>query len=180
MAVAQPDLAARAAIADVLALYCHAIDRGRWTLLDQLFHDEATYSFGPIDGSWREFVAIARSMIDPLIVTHHQLGQTTYLIDGSRASTETYMTSTHRIPADAAPGGAFPGRGEIYEAVIAGRYVDQFECRDGEWRITRREGIIDWRRDLPLPDGTALSQSLGPADPAATIPFASTRVSPHD
>lgn len=163
-------LAARAAIADVIAVYCHAIDRRRWGLMDRLFHDDATYSFGPINGTWREFVAIARSMIDPLPSTHHQLGQTAFEIDGDEARTETYMTATHLVPADAAADGVFPGRGQAYEVVIAGRYVDRFERRSGQWRIADRVGIIDWRRELSLVDGDSQAAPNSP-DPASAISF---------
>ncbi len=138
------------AIAEILALYCHAIDRRRWSLMERCFHPDATYSFGPIDGTWRDFVDVARRMIDPLPMTHHQLGQTVRTIDGAQARTETYFTATHRVPADAALDAAFPGRGHDYQVVIAGRYVDAFTRRDGDWRIARRVGVIDVRHDLAL------------------------------
>ena len=171
MASGAPELAARAAIGDVLALYCHAIDRRRWDLMDQCFHADASFSFGPVDGSWSEFVEIARGMIDPLPSTHHQLGQSTILFDGDRASVETYLTAAHRIPAEAPAEGVFPGRGVDYHAIIAGRYVDQFERRDGHWRIARRVGTIDWRHDHDLPRDVAPFVPLQP-DPADAFPFA--------
>ena len=170
MADAVPDLAARTAIADVLALYCHAIDRRRWALMDQCFHADASFSFGPVEGTWREFVTIARGMIDPLPLTHHQLGQSAIVFDGDRASVETYLIATHRIPADAPAKGVFPGRGVDYHAIIAGRYVDQFECRGGQWRIARRVGTIDWRHDHDLPPDAAPFVPLQP-DPAADFSF---------
>ena len=138
--------------------------------MDQLFHDDARYSFGPIDGSWREFVTIARSMIDPLPLTHHQLGQTAIHIDGDLATTETYLTATHVIPADGASDEAFPRRTGPYEATIAGRYIDRFERRGGHWRIAERIGVIDWRRDLAMPAHDPAAAPAHP-DPGAAIPF---------
>lgn len=164
-------LAARAEIADVIVTYCHAIDRRRWELMDQLFHDDATYAFGTIEGTWREFVAIAKALIDPLPATHHQLGQTAYEIDGNRATTETYMTATHSIPADAPLDGPFPGRGHPYQLVMAGRYIDRFERRGGDWRIAHRTGITDWQSEQALPDGTDFPQPLRP-DTGAVMSFA--------
>lgn len=171
-------LAARAEIADVIATYCHAIDRRRWELMEQLFHDDATYSFGTIEGTWREFVAIAKALIDPLPATHHQLGQTAFEIDGDRATTETYMTATHRIPADAPVDGPFPGRGHDYQLVMAGRYVDRFERRGGQWRIAHRVGVTDWTSEHAFPDGTEFPEPLRP-DPGAAMSFTVPgRVSP--
>jgi hypothetical protein len=169
---AAEDSVAAAAIADILALYCHAIDRRRWSLIECCFHADATYRFGPIDGTWRDFVRAAQHMIDPLPMTHHQLGQTVRTIDGAQARAETYFTAIHRVPADAAPDAAFPGRGHDYDAVIAGRYVDDFERRDQGWRIARRLGMIDARHDVAL-SGDA-PPVLGADDPGHALALAPT------
>jgi hypothetical protein len=29
---------------------------------------------------------------------------------------------------------------------VGGRYLDRFECRDGEWKIVQRTGMTDWMR----------------------------------
>lgn len=135
----------RDAIGEVIAAYAHAIDRRRWEMMERLFHDDATFGFGSIQGDWRGFVEQARAIIDPCVATHHQLGQTLISGDGpDLAHAETYMTAMHIIPAGY-PSTAFPDRGEEYAAIIAGRYVDRFERRSSEWRIAHRTGIYDWR-----------------------------------
>lgn len=136
----------RAAITDVIAAYAHAIDRRRWGMMDHLFHDDARFQFGDVEGDWRGFVEQARAIIDPCLVTQHQLGQIQFGFDGeTTCHTETYMTAMHTIPAGYQIAEVFPDRGAIYSAVIAGRYVDRFEKRDNEWRIARRTGLYDWR-----------------------------------
>lgn len=141
----------REAIRQVIALYAHAIDRRRWDMMERLFHPDATFAFGPIEGDWRSFVEQARGVIDPCRSTQHQLGQTLITFDGEDAADcETYMTATHVVPADYPRQGVFPPRDQAFTAVIAGRYIDRFERRDGEWRIARRQGAYDWReyRDI--------------------------------
>ena len=32
---------------------------------------------------------------------------------------------------------------------IAGRYIDDYACRDGEWRISARTLVTDWVKDDP-------------------------------
>lgn len=150
MSGADGDAEARAAILAVIARYCHAIDRRRWGLMEACFHADATYSFGPINGTWRDFVGAARAMIDPLAMTHHQIGQTILAAVEDGLDAETYFTATHRVPADAATDGVFDGRGHEYHAVMVGRYSDRFTCRAGAWRIARRVGVIDGRHDLVL------------------------------
>lgn len=135
----------REAIRDVLSAYAHAVDRRRWDLMARLFHPDAQFAFGPVQGGWRDFVVQARSIIDACVATHHQLGQVLIVPDGDGALAETYMTAMHIVPAGYPIPEVFPDRGEDYSAVIAGRYVDALVRMDGGWRIMRRTGIYDWR-----------------------------------
>ncbi len=152
----------REAIRDVIGAYAHAIDRRRWDMMEQLFHIEATFGFGEISGSWKDFVASARAIIDPCLATQHQLGQVQFAFaEGPGGEvlchTETYMTAVHTVPAGYPETDVFPDRSRIYSAVIAGRYVDRFECIRGDWRIMHREGLYDWREFREV-DGVDLSQ----------------------
>lgn len=136
----------RAAILDIITAYAHAIDRRRWQMMDHLFHDDAQFQFGTVLGDWRGFVEQARAIIDPCLATQHQLGQTLFGFEGEHTChTETYMTAMHTIPAGYPIAEVFPDKGKIYSAVVAGRYVDRFEKRDGVWRIAQRTGLYDWR-----------------------------------
>jgi hypothetical protein len=173
-----PDLAtlgARAAIADVINSYCHIIDRRRWADMHICHHQGATYQFGAIKGSWPEFVAAAKTVIDPLLMSQHILGNMLIHIDGDRADTETYFTAYHRVAADAPADAVFPGTGVPREIVIAGRYVDRFECRDGDWRIAHRTGLSDWRRDTPASESGLYDQPaewrgrFGRDDPGSAV-----------
>lgn len=169
------ELTARATIADVIARYCHVIDRRQWDDVARCFHDDATYRFGPIDGGWRDFVTAARTIIDPLRISHHQTGNMLININGERADVETYFTAYHRIAADAAPDAPLPGTGSEYDIIIAGRYVDRFELRAGDWRISHRTGVTDWRRDGAAADNGLFAQppawrgSIGNNDPGRVL-----------
>ncbi len=122
----------RAAITDIIAAYAHAIDRRRWGMMERLFHDDAQFQFGTVLGDWRGFVEQARAIIDPCLSTQHQLGQIQFGFDSDTCHTETYMTAMHTVPAGYPVPEVFPDKGKIYSAVVAGRYVDRFEQRDGE------------------------------------------------
>lgn len=169
------DLLARAAIADLIARYCHVIDRRRWDDMGQCFHDDATYRFGSIVGGWRDFVAAARTIIDPLRISHHQTGNMLIVVTGDGADAETYFTAYHRVAADAAADGVFRGTGSDYDVVMAGRYIDRFERRGGDWRIAHRTGVTDWRRDSPASDAGLFTAppegrgSTGRSDPGYLI-----------
>lgn len=135
----------REAIRDVITAYAHAIDRRRWDIMGNLFHDDAEFVFGTLAGDWRSFVDQARAVIDPCLATQHQLGQIMFSFEGDTCHTETYMTAMHTIPPGYPVPEIFPPKDDIYSAVIAGRYIDVFEKRDGAWKIAKRTGIYDWR-----------------------------------
>ena len=154
----------REAIRDVIAAYVHAIDRKRWDIFPQIYHDDATFHFGPVQGSWRQVVEQSKAIINPCLATQHQLGQTQFGFESDdTCHTETYFTAMHTIPAGYSMPEVFPDKGKIYSAVIAGRYVDRFEKRGSEWRRAQRTGLYDWREfrevegvDLSeLPEGMA-------------------------
>ncbi len=64
------------------------------------------------------------------------------------------------------------GKGEIYvlaflsagdsEYLVAGRYVDKYDSRDGDWRISFRQYIYDWSRtsDYSGSDPNSLFEAL--------------------
>lgn len=148
----------REAIRDVIAAYAHALDRRRWGMMESLFHEDAQFQFGTVLGDWRGFVEQARAIIDPCLATQHQLGQVLFGFESDAiCHTETYMTAMHTIPPGYPAPEVFPDKGKIYSAVIAGRYVDRFEKRQGEWRLAQRTGLYDWREFREV-EGVDLSE----------------------
>jgi hypothetical protein len=75
--------------------------------------------------------------LDAIKDTQHLLGQTHIELDGDRARAETHVFSYHRVDA---------GAGD-HDTCIGGRYLDQLEKRDGEWRIVDRVMLYDWEQD---------------------------------
>jgi hypothetical protein len=164
------------AVRRVTALYCHALDRRAFHLLEACFHADATYRFASIEGDWRTFVEAAKAVLLPLSGTHHQLGQSLIVSLGpDEAEAETWFTAIHQVPADAPADAPFPGTGRAYEAIVWGRYIDRFKRRDGFWRITHRTGLHDGRHDRPTVDAgfgglpAAWRGAHGAADPAHAI-----------
>ncbi|MFO1377944.1 MAG: nuclear transport factor 2 family protein [Steroidobacteraceae bacterium] len=156
-------LAAESDITRIIHLYCHALDRRRWELMAEVFHEDARYGFGDIAGDWRAFVRTARSIVDPLGPCHHIVANILMDIDGDVAEVETYVNGYHVVPADYPPGlstnGLYYSRpGERHAVIVGGRYLDRFEKRGPGWRIARRTGVYDFIQELDYTDG-GLSQS---------------------
>ena len=61
--------------------------------------------------------------------------------------------------------GFFEGNGDILDSMYGGRYLDELEKRDGEWRISKRTYVLDWAHQFP----NSL-QAMTPEDFALNVP----------
>jgi hypothetical protein len=122
----------RLEIAEVLARYCHAIDRRRWEDFPELFTDDCRLDFGEVMGVFE-----GRAGIERFIQTMDGMGlfmrhYTTNVIvrgDGQRARVESYVL-------------AFTGP-ITNRASTTGRYDDELVKTGGRWRIRERRATIE-------------------------------------
>lgn len=138
------DLAARRDIADALHRYMRGLDRLDAALQRSAFHDGAWIDCGLMAGDADAFVAFAQDLLAGMEATHHFLGQTRIEIDGLTARGECYFQAWHGLRDDA---------GQVRDLFIAGRYIDDYACKNGQWRIARRKLITDWVKDDPADHG---------------------------
>lgn len=136
------DLIAKDAIHDALCRYMRGQDRLDPVLHRSAFHDDAWVDCGLMNGTADEFVAFAQGFLADLGGSQHIIGQVQIAVDGDRASGEVYFYAWHRITED----------GAAKDLLVAGRYVDEYACRDGDWRIVRRCELVDWARTDPAAD----------------------------
>jgi hypothetical protein len=154
-------LLAKQAITEVIARYARAIDRMDEALLRSVFHPGSRHSHfyeGPSSDpgipSTREkpgdFVAFALGLLGVYKRTHHQLGNTLIQLESkSTATVETYFTAHHRMRDRSDPLAADNAYDTEMDYFVGGRYLDRFECRDGQWKIVERTGMTDWTRLEP-------------------------------
>lgn len=144
------DLCARRDINDALCRYMRGQDRLDPVLHRSAFHDDAWVDCGLMQGSADEFVAFAQGFLADIEASQHIIGQVQLTVDGDRASGEVYFYAWHRITED----------GEPKDLLVAGRYVDEYACRDDQWRIVRRRELIDWARTDPAADAFLKAHEL--------------------
>ena len=134
------ELIAKRQIEDVAFRYCRAIDRCDEELLLTTFHDDATVDMGVYVGPARQFAQFLMPYLrENLIVAMHRLTNVLIEVDGNTAKAESYM-----------PGcaiGETPAGLTDFPDVM--RYLDEFEKRDGEWRISFRRLVMDWNAGFP-------------------------------
>jgi hypothetical protein len=125
------------AIHDALMYYCRGVDRCDEELMRSVYHEDAVDHHGPYTGNGWEFVSIfvpdsrANSTF-----TQHAIANLTIELDGDRAASEAYFV-------------AYVGRQDgdtEYVDAFGGRYVDDWEKRDGKWGVVAREVVHEWSR----------------------------------
>ncbi|MCW1382551.1 nuclear transport factor 2 family protein [Novosphingobium sp. KCTC 2891] len=136
------DLAARRDIHDALCRYMRGQDRLDPVLHRSAFHDDAWVDCGLMNGSADEFVSFAQGFLADIEGSQHIIAQAQISVDGDKASGEVYFYAWHRTVED----------GEPKDLIVAGRYIDEYACRNGDWRIVRRKELVDWARTDPAAD----------------------------
>lgn len=142
---------AREQIRDILHRYCKGIDRRDWELVRSCFADDHIHNHGDISGSPDDFVRMASGLLEAIPATHHSISNVhfEFSADGSSVETEANFVAYHLIEAGHPEGMPVETNGEATDWIVAGRYCDRFEKRDGEWIIVRRNAFHDWERHDP-------------------------------
>ena len=152
----------RQAIHDVIVRYCRGVDRSDPDLVLSAFHDDAIDNHFGVVLPFREAIGTLKAARSgawspPSKTTSmHNICNVLIEVDGDIARCESYVIVIVRIPQD---GGAI-------DWMHAGRYVDRFERRNGEWRIAYRTVVYDLERFdevVPAPDGLSQGRYLDSA-----------------
>ena len=140
MALTLEEISARIEIMELLYRYCRGVDRGDEALIASIYHDDGIDEHGPWQGRGKEFGAfLVPSMDDVRLIGQHHITNAIIALDGDTAEVESYFLAFH--PEERGPD-------EPGHALVAGRYLDRFEQRDGAWKIARRTVVIDVARAL--------------------------------
>ena len=70
------------------------------------------------------------------IANQHKIGNVLIELEGDEAFGEVYFTAYHKVPAETG----------FEDVIIAGRYLDRYELRDGSWKFAYRSEVVDWSR----------------------------------
>ncbi|MQY20950.1 nuclear transport factor 2 family protein [Nocardia macrotermitis] len=138
-------LFAKQEITERLAAYCRAMDRIDLDLARSVFHPDAVLDYGAMfTGSTDEFAEFIGA-VHPAFEGHvHHLGSIGINVHGDEAGSEAYVISRLRSRMD---------DGTFSDFVSYGRYVDEWQRRQGIWRISRRHylHVLDETRPITAP-----------------------------
>jgi hypothetical protein len=133
------EYAARRDITDAAHRYMRGLDRLDPALLRSAFHDDALIDVGLNADGVDGYVAFCMELLAGFSGTQHLMGQVRIEFhDEASASGEIYFQAWH---------GSQDEAGSPRDLFISGRYVDEYACNNGEWRIAKRKLITDWVKD---------------------------------
>jgi hypothetical protein len=132
------DLDDRRQIHDAIMRYCRGIDRRDGETLFSAYHEDA------VDNHTGTEVPVAvlnpqmlRTLAESFGVTAHNItNEYVEFLGGDRARSEAYFMAIHRITHEQ----------KLFDWLLAGRYLDEHERRNGRWRIVARRVVYDWER----------------------------------
>jgi len=135
-------LLAKQAIYELSCQYMRGLDRHDQKLLQSLFFADAYCEYGFINSSASEFIDYAITALKGHHANHHMIGNVLIELDGAEAFGEVYFNAYHKVKVDDA----------FEDILIAGRYLDRYEERDGVWKMTYRSERVDWSHSRPTND----------------------------
>lgn len=151
----------------VLAIYCHACDRGDASLMASVYAPEGSFDDhgivrAPGPDYAREMTGIVASMTTTI---SHMLGQSIVQIDGDEARAETLFLALMASEGD-------DGAPRLTQ--LAGRFVDRLRRGDDGWKIRHRAAIHDLSATQQIKEDMLSSNLLtrgsrGRGDPGAAL-----------
>ncbi len=146
-ALSPEEAADRLAIRELIDAYAHCADRrdavGQMALFTEDTHFVVfMHSRDPQPSQEfhrREDLAPVFDNLNAYEATTHFNGQNTVVLNGDRATGESYCLAHHVSVTD--------GKRSLMVASI--RYLDSFVKQNGRWLFSERKLLVDWRRAVP-------------------------------
>lgn len=134
------DGAHRQDIRDLAYRYAQAVDRRNFDALGQLFMPEGLLLGPQFEMAGREAIVKNMQSLARFKSTLHCVHNQLVDLHGDDAEAETYCIANHIIDTD----------GVLQKMDWGIRYLDQLKRHEGEWKIARRELVLEWSQTLPL------------------------------
>ena len=101
---------------------------------------DAEIDYGFFEGTGQDWVPVVMEVESAAPRRWHVSTGVMVQVDGDRAKSECYGISV---------GSTTNEDGTLTDTMFGGRYLDELEKRNGEWRISKRVYIADWIQHFP-------------------------------
>lgn len=142
MANTLDSLIAKQDISELIYLYMRGLDRWDGELMRSLFHDDAWCEYGFMNCAAPAFIDYCMEALATHRTNHHFVGNILIDLAGDEAFGEVYFNAYHKISTEDG----------FQDLVIAGRYLDRYERREGVWKFAYRSERVDWSHTAPSHD----------------------------
>jgi hypothetical protein len=122
--------------------YMRGLDRLDEKLLLSVFFEDAWCDYGFTKGTAAEFMLFAVTALQEHAANQHMIGNVLIELEGDEAFGEVYFNAYHKVM----------GESVFEDVIIAGRYLDRYEKREGVWKFAYRSERVDWSRTQPTND----------------------------
>lgn len=134
------ELLAKQSLHELLSAYCRAVDRADEHALQALFHPEAIVNGGVVNGTATEFASgVAGWLRAHAPVAFHTITNEYFEVSGDHAMGECYVLAINTTRGAAAS----------TDTITAGRYLDRFERRHGQWKFIEHTFVMDCNINQP-------------------------------
>lgn len=134
MANTLDSLIAKQDITELIYLYMRGLDRWDADLMRSLFHEDAWCEYGFMNSGAHAFIDYCMEALASHAANHHFVGNILIDVEGNEAFGEVYFNAYHKIGGDAG----------FDDMIVAGRYLDRYERREGVWKFAYRSEVVDW------------------------------------
>lgn len=135
-------LLAKQEIYELACKYSRGLDRLDADLLLSVFWEDGWCEFGFYDASPAAFIEFAISALNDHEANQHMIGNVLIDVEGDEAFGEVYFNAYHKVKTDTG----------FEDMLIAGRYLDRYEKREGVWKMAYRSERVDWSRNMETQD----------------------------
>jgi len=135
------ELESRAAIRDLVSDYCLGFDRRDWQRFISIWHTDAVWEIGPPFGSFHGHDGIHKAVHEVLYPVWRETHHLTTNLRLQFADPD----HVHGICNVDCMGATMDGAVQM----IGATYTDEFERRDGAWRIARRAVTMHYFNPIP-------------------------------
>ena len=135
------ELESRAALRDLVTDYCRGFDGQNWEQFISIWHEDAVWEIGPPFGTFEGHAGIREAVMDVLYPvwreTHHLTSNLKLEFDGPNRARGVCDVDCMGATKD-----------DIVQ-MISATYSDDFERRNGVWKIAKRKVVIHYFNPVP-------------------------------
>ena len=144
------ELLDRKACEDVIMRYGRTLDWLDEAGQQNCFWPDAEIDYGFFEGQGKDWIGVVMGAEKATLRRWHLSSGVMVQVDGERAKSECYGLTVAASKNES---------GEMVDTMFGGRYLDELEKRNGEWRISKRAYIADWVQHFP--NGLEALASIG-------------------